>query len=141
MRGKVLLAAGALVLGVGCTGERPERDTAAAAATPGTSREPVVPLDPVAHECVREVMEALELSWRAQVPGGTLSTADETRLDAFFERNATTPRHTVFGKNLALGHGWITTGVQGGQDVDEALKETVTDIREYVEADCASAAE
>jgi len=138
MRGRVLLATGLLVLGAGCTGERPERDTAAAAATPspaGTSREPVVPLDPVAQECVQEVMEALELSWGKQQP----DTAGEAKLDAFFENAAPSRRH-VFDKNAMLGHRWIVMGMREGQGADEAVEETVTDIRGYVEVDCASAA-
>jgi hypothetical protein len=131
-----------LVLGAGCTSERPERDTAAAPNTAGTSREPVVPLDPVAHECVREVMEALELSWRIQTDPDLPDTASEAKMDAFFERNTPgTPRRTIFDKNAMLGSGWIFMGVQGGQDAGEAFKETVTDIRGYVETGCASAAE
>jgi hypothetical protein len=135
-----------LVLAVGCAGEQPERDTASAATTTpsaaATSREPVVPLDPVAQECVQEVMEVLELSWRIQADPGPPGAASEAKLDGFFEKNPPeTPRRTIFDKKAMLGRGWILLGTSDGQSSDEAIEETVTDIREYVETDCASADE
>ncbi|WP_410537926.1 hypothetical protein [Streptomyces sp. KL2] len=134
-----------MVLAVGCADEQPERDTASAATTTpsasATSREPVVPLDPVAQECVQEVMEVLELSWRGDVGHGRPDTGSQAKVEAFNKENATTPRHLVFSKNLMLGSGWIAMARSDGQSEDEAIEETVTDIREYVETDCASADE
>ncbi|SFJ82435.1 hypothetical protein [Streptomyces pini] len=133
------------MLAVGCAGEQPERDTASATTTTpsaaATSREPVVPLDPVAQECVQEVMEVLELSWRGKADHGRPDAEGQAKVEAFNKENATTPRHLVFSKNLMLGSGWIAMATSDGQSEDEAIQETVTDIREYVETDCVSADE